>query len=73
MNTRAEKIKATIITKYGSYEAYLEQRYRTPKAIADQKRAASLGGKKSGNRPFKDPVKASTAGKSSWENRREKS
>lgn len=62
MTTRSEKIKQTVISKYGSYEAYLEHRYGNPKAKADQKRAAILGGKNSGNRPFSDPEKAREAG-----------
>lgn len=55
---RSEKIKQTAIKKYGSWEAFVEKRYKTPEAIEAQKRAASAGGKVSGNRPFKDPKKA---------------
>ena len=59
-----EKARQTIIDRYGSWEAYLEKRYRTPEARANQLKAASAGGKKSGSRPFRDvPNLASKAGK----------
>lgn len=61
MTTHSDKIKKTIIEKYGDWETYLALRYRNPKAKEDQKRAASLGGKASTNRPFKDVEKAKEA------------
>lgn len=61
MQTRSEKLRAAAIEKYGSWEAFVEIRYKNPKAIADQKRAASAGGKASGNRTYNDPKKAREA------------
>lgn len=66
--TRSEKIKATITKKYmllypgmnedEAYQKYVDQRYKNPKAIEDQKRAASAGGKASGQRTYTDHKKA---------------
>lgn len=58
MTTRSEKLRQAAIEKYGSWEAFVEIRYRNPKALADAKRAASLGGKASGNRTYVDRKKA---------------
>ena len=59
-----EKTRQTIISKYGSWDEYIKQRYHTPEAKANQLKAASAGGKKSGSRPFRDvPNLASKAGK----------
>lgn len=58
MTEHSEKLRKSIIEIYGDWETYKAIRYHNPKAKADQKRAASLGGKASSSRPFKDPVKA---------------
>jgi len=57
--TPLEKRKASIIKKYGSWEAYKEK----------QAAHGSDGGKKSGNRPFRNKEFARQAGKKGAESR----
>ena len=68
--TIQEKRDKTIIERYGSLEAFKEQRYRNPENAETRKRVASIAGKAAKKRHFNDPKKASDAGKKSWENRR---
>jgi len=77
MITRAEKTRQTIIAKYGSWEAFLEQRYRNPKHAAKRSEAASKAGKAAqskpnANRPFDNKEKAREAQRKSVEARRAK-
>lgn len=72
-----EKRRQTIIEKYGSWEAYLEQRYRSPENAEKRKRAASIAGKVSAQsekavRPFKNKELARKANLKSQEVRRKK-
>ena len=68
--TIQEKRDKTIIERYGSLEAFKEQRYRNPEKAETRKRVASIAGKAAKKRNYDDPIKASEAGKKSWENRR---
>ena len=61
--TQSEKYRDTIISIYGSWDEYKKQRYHTPKAREDLLEAQRKAGRLSKNRPFKDPKKASEAGK----------
>jgi len=49
------------LTDEEAWDIYKQQRYHTVEAKANQLKAASAGGKKSGNRPFKDPEVARKA------------
>lgn len=68
-----EKARQTIISKWGSIEAYNEWRYKRPENAEKRKRAASIAGKATKVRTFDDPKKAREASKKSWENRRNES
>jgi hypothetical protein len=69
--THSEKIRQTIIERFGTYEQYLEQRYRNPENAEKRRSAASIAGKASqassnAKQPFKDiPGLAVRAGKMS--------
>ena len=73
--THSEKIRQTIIERYGTYEQYLEQRYRNPENAEKRRSAASKAGKASqassnARQPFKDiPGLAVRAGKMSRVNK----
>lgn len=71
----SEKQLQTIVSKYGSYEAYLELRYRNPENAEKRREAARKAGKASqaspnAKRPFTDPEKAREAQKRGVEARR---
>ena len=70
LSDKAQKDREAIIKRYGSYEAYLDIRYRNPEKAEQRSRAASIAGKATKKRTFNDPKKAAEAGRKSWENRR---
>lgn len=70
--TPSEKRKQTIIDKWGSWEAYINDRYHNPNKPQtgfQKKGVASKAGKKTKNRTFNDPIKATKAGKKGLESR----
>ena len=64
----AEKRRATIIEKYGSIEAYNQQRYNDPSKAEQRKRVSSLGGKSvpAEKRNFSNPKNARLAVNKRW-------
>lgn len=79
MTDKQQKARATIIervklvhpniTDEQAWDIYVQQRYYSvPKKLRQQR--ASKAGKATKKRTFNDPLKASEAGKKSWENRR---
>lgn len=72
-----EKALKTIIEKYGSYEAFVQQRYHNPEKAEKRAMAASKAGRasqasKNAHRPFNDRQKAQAAQRKSLEARRAK-
>lgn len=62
--TLNEKTMATIIERYGSYEAYVRWRYHDPKKAEQRKATASIAGSAKKKRyTFQDKDIASRAGK----------
>lgn len=63
-----EKARATIIAKYGSWEAYKAQRYLHPSKAEERRQRASKAGKATKKRTFNDPKKATAAVNKRWGN-----
>lgn len=66
--TNFEKQKQTIIEKYGSWEAYVELRYRNPLKASQRRKIAQKGGRANNGKPrgFTDPETARRAAFKRW-------
>lgn len=66
--TPHQKARQTIIDKYGSWEAYVKQRYLSPEKAEQRKQIASEAGKaKKSKYTFQNKEIASKAGKKRWQ------